>query len=52
MPKQILWNNTQPLGNITFEVYDSRGALLSANSTSMPDFQCPDWRISLLVSEN
>jgi hypothetical protein len=51
-PKQILWNNTQSLGNLKFEVYDSRGTLLSANSTVMPDFRCPDWRISLLVSEN
>jgi hypothetical protein len=51
-PKQILWNNTQSLGNLKFEVYDSRGTLLSANSTVMPDYKCPDWRISLLISEN
>lgn len=51
-PKQILWNNTQPLGNLKFEVYDSRGTLLSANSTAMPDRLCPDWRLTLLVSEN
>ena len=51
-PKQILWDNTQPIGNITFQVYDSRGKLLSANSTNMPDVLCPDWRMTLLVSEN
>jgi hypothetical protein len=51
-PKQILWNSTQSIGNLTFQVYDSRGTLLSANSTTMPDYKCPDWRMSLLVSEN
>jgi hypothetical protein len=52
MPKQIMWDNSQPIGNLTFQVYDSRGTLLSANSTVMPDYKCPDWRMTLLVSEN
>jgi hypothetical protein len=51
-PKQILWNKTQSLGYLTFQVYDSRGKLLSANSGTMKDFMCPDWRMSILVSEN
>lgn len=51
-PKQIMWDNTQPVGNLTFQVYDSRGTLLSANSTTLLDFKCPDWRMTLLVSEN
>jgi len=51
-PKQILWNKAQSIGNLKFEVYDSRGTLLSANTTGMPDFMCPDWRLTLLVSEN
>jgi hypothetical protein len=52
-PKQILWNNTQPLGNLTFEVYDDKGQLLSAHlGTVYPDSTMPDWRITLLVSEN
>jgi hypothetical protein len=44
-PKQIQWDNTQPLGNVTFEVYDSHGDLL-ANLTSVgTQSQFPDWRI-------
>lgn len=51
-PKQIQWNNSQPIGNLSFEVYDSRGELLTTNYAPMPDFKCPDWRLTLLVSEN
>jgi hypothetical protein len=52
-PKQILWNNTQPLGNLTFEVYDDKGQLLSAHLGAVyPDNTMPDWRITVLVSEN
>lgn len=52
-PKQIQWNNTQPLGNLTFEVYDDKGELLSAHlGGQYPDATMPDWRITLLVSEN
>lgn len=52
-PKQILWNKTQPVGNLTFEVYDDRGILLSGNGTGADaDFIYPDWRMTLLVSEN
>lgn len=51
-PKQIQWNNTQPIGNLSFEVYDSRGELLTTNYAPMPDYKCPDWRMTLLVSEN
>ena len=52
-PKQILWNKTQPIGNLAFEVYDDRGVLLSGNGTGADaDFIYPDWRITLLVSED
>ena len=50
MPKQILWNNTQPLGNLTFEVYDDKGDLLTGFASN--DYIYPNWRMSLLVSEN
>lgn len=53
MPKQIRWDNTQSLGNVTFEVFDDKGELLSSYlGAQFPDFTMPDWRISLLVSEN
>jgi hypothetical protein len=52
-PKQILWNKRQPLGNLTFEVYDDKGQLLSAHLGAVyPDSTMPDWRMTLLVSEN
>ena len=52
-PKQIQWNNEQPIGNLLFEVYDDRGVLLSGNGTgNNGDFIFPDWRMTLLISEN
>lgn len=59
MPKQILWNEAQPLGNLTFQLYDDKGRILSYNETdpnASPflqfDYKLPDWRFTLLVSEN
>lgn len=53
MPKQILWDKAQPLGNLTFEVYDDKGQILSSHLGSVyPDSTMPDWRVTLLVSEN
>lgn len=53
LPKQIRWDDSQPLGNVTFEVYDDKGELLSARlGVQFPDYTMPDWRFSLLVSEN
>jgi hypothetical protein len=54
-PKQIQWNNTQPLGNLRFEVYDDKGEILSAHNLPQfdtQDYTLPDWRMTLLVSEN
>lgn len=53
MPKQIRWDDTQPLGNVVFEVYDDKGELLSPHlAAQFPDYTMPDWRFSLLISEN
>lgn len=53
MPKQIRWDDTAPLGNLTFEVYDDKGQILSAHLGAIyPDSTMPDWRMTLLVSEN
>jgi hypothetical protein len=51
-PKMIKWNNTQPLGNLRFEVYDDKGNILSNYIPELPDYTNPDWRMTLLVSEN
>lgn len=52
-PKQIQWNNTQPLGNLAFEVYDDKGALLSSHLGFVyPDSTMPDWRVSFLITES
>jgi hypothetical protein len=50
-PKMIKWNKTQPIGNLRFEVYDCRGNLLTM-AGAMDDWLAPDWRMTLLVSEN
>lgn len=53
LPKQIQWNNTQPIGNLTFQVFDDKGELLSSHLGAIyPDSTMPDWRMTLLVSEN
>lgn len=52
-PKQIKWNKSQPIGNLKFEVYDDKGVILSAlQGPTIPDYTLPDWRMTLLVSEN
>lgn len=44
-PKQIRWDNIQPIGQISFQVYDSQGNLLDIGIGEM------EWRMSILVSE-
>ena len=53
-PKQILWNKVQPVGSVRFEVYDDRGDLLNIASQDsfFEDAEYPDWRMTLLVTEN
>jgi hypothetical protein len=47
-PKQIRWDSTQPLGNLTFQVYDDSGNLMSylGNGSNT------NWLMTLQVSEN
>lgn len=62
MPKQILWNDAQPLGNLTFELYDDQGRSLQTLWTNYaPIVGEPAatyfansfvWNMSLLISEN
>lgn len=52
-PKQIQWNNEQPIGNLRFQVYDDKGRILTSyDNEDLPDYKLPNWRMSLLVSEN
>lgn len=51
-PKMIKWDKTQPIGNLKIELYDSRGNLLTMANPDIPDSGAPDWRMTLLISEN
>lgn len=55
-PKQILWNNAQSIGNVTFELYDNHGQPLDMHITpgvsGGDNVFAPNWRMTLLVSEN
>jgi hypothetical protein len=49
-PKQILWDPTMPIGQVSFEVYDDRGRLLDTTKfTPSANFQ---FQMSMLLSEN
>jgi hypothetical protein len=60
-PKQILWNDTQSIGNVTFEMYDDQGRSIQSLWTSVfapssaTGFRYANsfvWNMTLLVSEN
>jgi len=57
-PKQIKWNDSQPIGNLRFEVYDDKGRILTIRPPPAPgtgntltDYKLPNWRMTMLVSE-
>lgn len=48
--KQILWDPTMPIGNVSFQVYDDKGRIINtANFPSGANFQ---FQMSTLLSEN
>lgn len=61
-PKQILWNKAQPLGNLTFQMYDDQGRSIQdlwtaafPPASSTVGFRFANsfvWNMTLLVSEN
>lgn len=59
-PKQILWNTKQPLGNISFEMYDDQGRSLQSlwtavgGATPANQFYANSfvWNMTMLVTEN
>jgi hypothetical protein len=49
-PKQIKWNPSQPIGQVSFQVYDDRGRLIDTTKyTPSANFQ---FQMSMLLSEN
>jgi hypothetical protein len=61
LPKQIRWEDVQPLGNLTFELYDDQGrSIQSLWTTVYPTVTAAStfyansfaWNLSLLISEN
>lgn len=60
-PKQIRWNGTQPIGNLTFELYDDQGrsfqelwnaAYPAGTATGFNFANSFVWNASILVSED
>jgi hypothetical protein len=47
-PKQIKWTGTQPIGQLSFQVYDSDGKLFNYRDTAY-NFE---WSMNILVSES
>lgn len=52
VPKMIQWNDTQSIGNLRFQVYDDKGRLLTSYDEDLQDYKLPNWRMTMLVSEN
>ena len=56
-PKEIKWSANQPIGNLTFQVFDSQGCPLGTrtgvalNGDAIFDANKVGWNMSLLVSE-
>jgi hypothetical protein len=52
-PKQIMWNNTQPLGNLTFQVYGvvADGPNENVNPVLLENLDF-EWMMTLQASEN
>lgn len=48
-PKQIRWENNIPIGQISFQVRSSQGAVLTPSQTGNGELE---WKMTLLVSEN
>ncbi len=52
-PKQIAWSPNQPIGQLTFQVYDDNGALLQPYVTGGGNTQNNmEWSMTLQVTEN
>ena len=60
-PKQVLWNKAQPIGNLTFELFDDQGRSIQSLWSSVLSVTSPQgqyyansfvWNMTLLVTEN
>ena len=57
VPKQILWNSEQPIGQVQFQVYDDRGRLIDTanfpwSATTGDGGANFQFQLSMLLSEN
>jgi hypothetical protein len=50
-PKQIKWTGTQPLGQLSFQVYDTTGKILVYNAPGENNYEF-EYQINILVSES
>lgn len=55
-PKQIKWDNAMPIGSLKFELFDNYGNPLNSGlapfSRDLNNADVPDWKMTLLISEN
>jgi hypothetical protein len=52
-PKQIRWNSTQPVGNLTFQVYDESDTIVDAEEFDPADGGAQmEFQMTLLLSED
>jgi hypothetical protein len=56
-PKEIRWSKNQPVGQVTFEVYDDKGRCLAdlfpaGGAGYYSSNQTANWNMTMLVSEN
>lgn len=55
-PKQILWNKSQPIGSVSFQVYTDTGELINpTNTTAYPlanGSPAMEFQMTMLISEN
>jgi hypothetical protein len=50
-PKQIKWTGTQPIGQLSFQIYDASGKLLQYNEPGEDNYDF-EWSMNILVSES
>lgn len=50
-PKQIKWTGTQPIGQLSFQVYDSEGKIFQYNRSGEDKYDF-EWSTNILVSES
>jgi len=52
LPKQIAWSPNQPMGQLTFEIYDDNGSILEPVTQTNGTSSNIEWSMTLQVTEN